>query len=456
MPPPRPLLYSLTLTLTLYLAFSPTLFPPPSIYSPPTHIHPNPTRNPHPFSTSLRHALSTHPHPSSSSTPHAIDITIVVTTYNNADEIGDAVSSLLAGGDELRDRGKTGEIVFVDDRSSDKTYQILKTKQAELAAHSGYASVLVVQNTEPCRSPACGRNLGASLGSGSWVLVLDGDDWLPQGTLGVYMDTVETHPDANVVLGGHTLVGDTAWVDKLGIDHWWPCGGYDPDQIYARNYVPSHALVSRSLWHTGSYTRVLPSLEDWVFWWGVQELVGRDGVVLVCVQANTLFYRQHAPAPQPSRKKADGGSRNAHSLETGTYVRAAMITMAPLEHTQDEIAAALRILESVPESLVASWYTRVLRDQPRAGIVYMWRALARMGQAKYRAAMDDAMASIALGGGCSAGVVPCLGTYRLALDTYCRAAAFSTRTKPSNPSNPTANPTTQCVWVGGWSGWALV
>ncbi|KNC51956.1 uncharacterized protein AMSG_12147 [Thecamonas trahens ATCC 50062] len=382
-------------------------------------------------------------------------ISIVITTHNNNQpsntdasetEISELIASLVGqrvGGlraTSAAPGGQAGigcEVIFVDDGSDDGTAAELDGSVEALKA-AGYANVVVVPRGLSCGSPACGRNMGAALAAGEWLLCLDGDDMLPEGTIGRYVEAVAgsllegeaESKQTNVVLGGHVLVGETGWVDELGIDHRWRCEPYSAGGIYAANSVPSHALVHRTLWQAaGGYNELLPSLEDWIYWWAVQEVAD---VALECIEGNTLDYRQHARS----------GSRNAGSVDMGPYVRAAMATMAPTAVGYDAVAAAVALLRTAPASFEATWFNPLLVRRPRERAILLWRALGRLGRGDDAAGLVDALAAVA--GTSTAG--PHLGLDLLALDVYCTARESRAGTGSELP---------RCSRAAGYPGWLL-
>jgi glycosyltransferase len=60
--------------------------------------------------------------------------------------------------------------------------------------------------SEPDAGIYDGMNKGARLARGEWLLFLQADDWLPQGTLQTYLDSIGSNSDAQVICGGAEAV----------------------------------------------------------------------------------------------------------------------------------------------------------------------------------------------------------------------------------------------------------
>jgi GT2 family glycosyltransferase len=107
------------------------------------------------------------------------DVTVVVTTYNRADALRDAVASLFR--QETRG-GFRFEILIVDNASTDGTAGVA----AGLAAE---APVLVRCVREERRGVACARNRGVAESRGRWVAFFDDDQLAAPAWLGSLVET---------------------------------------------------------------------------------------------------------------------------------------------------------------------------------------------------------------------------------------------------------------------------
>ena len=94
-------------------------------------------------------------------------VSVIITAYNAAATIGDAVRSALS-------QAETAQVIVVDDVSRDQTVQ-----QAEEAA-GGDPRLLVIRRARN-GGPAAARNDGLDAVTGSVLAVLDADDFLLPG-----------------------------------------------------------------------------------------------------------------------------------------------------------------------------------------------------------------------------------------------------------------------------------
>ncbi|MCX6924469.1 MAG: glycosyltransferase family 2 protein, partial [Verrucomicrobia bacterium] len=93
---------------------------------------------------------------------------IVITSYNNAGVIGDAIHSVRA--QTFRD----WELLVVDDHSSDKTVAILEK------ALEGIPRARLIRLATNSGGPAQPRNVGVAASRGRYIAFLDADDlWHP-------------------------------------------------------------------------------------------------------------------------------------------------------------------------------------------------------------------------------------------------------------------------------------
>ena len=81
------------------------------------------------------------------------------------------------------------EHLLIDAVSSDGTLKVASRFQE------------VKVTSEPDNGIYDGMNKGAFRARGEWLLFLQGDDWLPEGSIRAYREAVEANPDADVVCG---------------------------------------------------------------------------------------------------------------------------------------------------------------------------------------------------------------------------------------------------------------
>jgi hypothetical protein len=118
------------------------------------------------------------------------DLSVVIPTYNRRDQVVEAIGSAL----RLVEHANI-EVIVVDDRSSDDTLQRIEGR-FEDELRSGIVRVV-------CNAKNLGvtgaKNVGAALASGEWIVFLDSDDQLLNGSLGAVLDELRAAKDVPMV-----------------------------------------------------------------------------------------------------------------------------------------------------------------------------------------------------------------------------------------------------------------
>lgn len=97
------------------------------------------------------------------------DVSVVIAAKNESKFVAQAVLSI------VQQEGVAHELVFVDDGSTDNTFDIV----SEIAKQ--YPTLRVVRN--PKAGKVSAFNYGVSLARGTWTCIFAGDDIMPQGSL---------------------------------------------------------------------------------------------------------------------------------------------------------------------------------------------------------------------------------------------------------------------------------
>ena len=196
------------------------------------------------------------------------DITAVVTNYNYARFLGEAVESLRA------QAGGPPRIVVVDDGSTDADVDAALERVAEAGAE-----VLRQSN----QGVSAARNAGLARLETPYLLVLDADDRLAPGALTALRATLERDAGLGYAFGHMRFFGAMSGVMRLP--------DYDPYRLLYRHTIGLTALARASVFEaTGGYDPAFPHYEDWELW--VHALArGFEGRR---VDAVTLDYRRHA------------------------------------------------------------------------------------------------------------------------------------------------------------------
>ena len=123
-------------------------------------------------------------------------LTVITPTLNSESTLGEALES-------VRSQWEEGvEHLVIDAVSRDNTPGVA----------SGFPDVTFT--SEPDGGIYDGMNKGAFRAKGDWLLFLQGDDWLPEGTIKAFREAVSAHPDADLLCGQAEAVrfADVAWV----------------------------------------------------------------------------------------------------------------------------------------------------------------------------------------------------------------------------------------------------
>ena len=153
----------------------------------------------------------------------AARVSVVVTCYNQAHFLADAIESVLA------QTYKAFELIVVDDGSDDNT--------EEVAAR--YAGVRAVRRNNG--GLAAARNTGLSESRGDYVVFLDADDRLLPSALEAGLRRLDACPESAFAAGGHRMIsfdGSVLWEHTIGPED---------DDLYCallrRNFIAMHAAV---------------------------------------------------------------------------------------------------------------------------------------------------------------------------------------------------------------------
>jgi glycosyltransferase involved in cell wall biosynthesis len=200
-----------------------------------------------------------------------VDVAVVITTFNHARFLGEAIESVLA------QTAKPAEIVVVDDGSDDDPESVVRN----------YGGVRLVR--QPNRGLAAARNTGWRAVSSSFVAFLDADDWLRPNCLDVGLRQLDRDPHAAFTYGAYA-------------NHFWPSGRIVevpfrpvPPRAFAamlrRNPIGMHATVlyrRSSLEMIGGFGEELRACEDYDLYLRLSALEP-----VTCCPELVADYRQH-------------------------------------------------------------------------------------------------------------------------------------------------------------------
>ncbi len=174
-----------------------------------------------------------------------VEIDIVITCYNQANFLGDAINSALSQTRPARD------IIVVDDGSTDDT-QVIAAR---------YASVRYIKQENSGLSAA--RNTGLSISSGQFVLFLDSDDVLEPNTLEIAAPVLMENRNQAFVYGGYREVSENR--TTLAVYTPVQTESVFNDLLKLGNFIAMHGTVlydAEILRLSGGFDTALSSCED--------------------------------------------------------------------------------------------------------------------------------------------------------------------------------------------------
>ena len=173
-------------------------------------------------------------------------VSVVITTYNHAAFLDDAIRSI------IRQSVPPGEIIVVDDGSTDHPDAVV----------SGYPEVRLIRQGNQGLSAA--RNTGLRAAVCEKILFLDADDRLCEGAIEAGLECFVHHSEAGFVYGGHRFVD--AGGDVTGGPIWRDIGPDPHVGLLRGNHIGMHATVlydRRRLLDAGGFDVTLRRCEDY-------------------------------------------------------------------------------------------------------------------------------------------------------------------------------------------------
>jgi glycosyltransferase involved in cell wall biosynthesis len=117
----------------------------------------------------------------------SVKISVIIPMFNTEEYIQETIESMLA--QSFQDF----ELIFVDDASTDKTYEIA-------SFFASRHNQIVLYKQEKNKGVSAARNIGLEIARGEYVFFVDSDDTLPQETL-EKMYSAAINNDADIVTG---------------------------------------------------------------------------------------------------------------------------------------------------------------------------------------------------------------------------------------------------------------
>ena len=116
-------------------------------------------------------------------------VTVVITCYNQARFLGEAIESALG-----QTYPRRCEVIVVDDGSTDDTTQAVARYRDARYIHQSNQGV------------AAARNTGLRESTGEYLIIMDGDDRLLPDTVAIGLEEFKEHPECAFIVGQHSFI----------------------------------------------------------------------------------------------------------------------------------------------------------------------------------------------------------------------------------------------------------
>ncbi len=178
--------------------------------------------------------------------------TIVITSFNKAPLIEEAVRSALVQGDDC-------EVIVVDDGSTDGSRELLTRLEREV----GFRFIALEEN----RGVSTARNAGIEAARGMYLNFLDGDDYLLPGKIKTQLMEFEREPGLAVCYSDAAILKGGQMLPFTLKDLWPPHSGDILLRLLQGNCIALHAALLRTDFARNlRFDESLRRAEDWDFW----------------------------------------------------------------------------------------------------------------------------------------------------------------------------------------------
>jgi glycosyltransferase involved in cell wall biosynthesis len=258
------------------------------------------------------------------------DVTVLMAAFNAQDHVGEAVESVLT------QKGLRTQLVVVDDGSTDRTGLLLD-------GLGNKADVIHQVN----QGAAVARNRALREARGRYIVILDADDRLPEGSLEVRATYLDSQPRAAIVYG------DTRLIDAAGsaIATTTPPIRLTPNDwafpaFVTGNLFSVHAAMCRAAVFQEDGVihgdEVTDAVGDWALWARLSidhRMAYRAGVV--------AEYRQHPQMSLAQLTRDRGRRQTAETLRR--IIKQKEFTQVPLARQRAAVVRALRCYVALRE-----------------------------------------------------------------------------------------------------------
>lgn len=294
----------------------------------------------------------------------SIKVSVVITAYNLAQYLPDAISSVMA-----QDHAPSFEIVIVDDASTDETPKIA---DRFAAAHPG--QIRVIHNPKNLYL-AGALNVGIEASRGEYIIPLDADNMLGPKALYVLSEYLDKDRSLDIAYGRMEVRKEG---EPSSVSSWPPKEADFAEQMKHHNQISSTAMYRKKIWQrVGGYRRRCRTAEDADFWCRALSFGARGAQV---TPQTTLIYRDRSDSMSHVEKDWDWHAwyswsrrpeltpaavlNNEVNLLVKTFEPTAIsvvIPVAPYHH--DYLADAI---DSVISQTFQRWEVVIVFDSPSA------------------------------------------------------------------------------------------
>ena len=182
------------------------------------------------------------------------DFSVVITVYNKGAFIGQAIESV------LNQSYRNFEIIIVDDGSTDTTKNVI---------HSFSDNRIRYIYQENSGLPACARNAGMMLARGSYIALLDGDDFWHRNKLYECKKVLDTNKDISLVCHNEYVLYDGKILRHTSSAPYAE-GMYFRLLFNGNCLYPSAVVIRRSIFFDDGFNfseeKNLFTVEDYEYW----------------------------------------------------------------------------------------------------------------------------------------------------------------------------------------------
>lgn len=252
-------------------------------------------------------------------------ISVIIPTFNRAAYLKEAIQSVL---DQdcfcERDKGRSFEIIVVDDGSTDATGEVVRSFSCDIR--------YIYQNN---RGVSASRNVGLQHATGEYIAYLDSDDLWNKDKIGIQMSLMESIPRAMMCYTEETWIRNGIFVNPKKRHRKY--SGWIFDKVLPLCLISlSSALFRREVFaRVGTFDEDLPVCEDYDF--GIR-LAHKYPVYFL---TRPLIVKRGGHEDQLSRKYWGMDRFRIHALE-----KALSMELSPVERdlVRAEIVKKSRVL----------------------------------------------------------------------------------------------------------------